>query len=53
MDTRIEMLAHARHDDLERRAARRRLDAVVGRCRRKLLGIFPISRASRPCDAGA
>jgi hypothetical protein len=53
MDSRIEMLARARHDDLERRAARRRKDRPLATCRRRLLGFIPVGRACAPGDAAA
>ena len=51
MDTRTEMLAHARHADLERLAARRRQDGLLSTCRRWVFGIFPVAEACEPCDA--
>lgn len=51
MEPAIQLLARARAADVARLAERRRLDALVATCRRRVLGIFPIDTPCTPTSA--
>ena len=49
MDLVTELLVSAREADLHRAFRAHRLKSMVATCRRRLLGILPITQSCQPC----